>query len=167
MQDRKKCSSCLSVRSLPSSIVGAPAKCRQSVFCPQSDVFIAPHDPDWILYLILIGYFCIYFPPAWSLYCPLRYWSDIVFDIDIDWICLDIFATSVMSLLPPTILIGFPSQSICKQSKLQQIAVAINLLLVHMTQRRVLSLMWFKGNFSFNIMYRFTSPNKPSFCQTL
>ena len=130
-------------------------------------------------------------PPVWCLYCPPWSWLDIVFDID--WIFLYIFAASMKSLLPPTILIGyciwywywldmfgyfchqcnvfiaptilieFPSQSICKQSKLRQIAGAINLLLVYVTQRRVLSLMWIKGNFSFNIMYCFTSPNKQSF----
>ena len=101
-------------------------------FCHQYEVFIAP--------TILIGY-CIWY---W-------YWLDIF-----GYFChqCDVF-------IAPTILIGFPSQSICKQPKLQQIAEAINLLLVYVTQRRVLSLMWFKGNSSFNIMYCFTSPNKP------
>ena len=147
---------CWRACKVPTICVLPPVWC---LYCPPWSWLDIVFDIDWIFLYI--------FATSMKSLLPLRYWSDIVFDIDIDWICLDIFATSVMSLLPPTILIGFPSQSICKQSKLQQIAVAINLLLVHMTQRRVLSLMWFKGNFSFNIMYCFTSPNKPSFCQTL
>ena len=44
-------------------------------------------------------------PPVWCLYCPPWSWLDIVFDID--WIFLYIFSTSMKSLLPPTILIGY------------------------------------------------------------
>ena len=44
-------------------------------------------------------------PPVWCLYCPPWSWLDIVFDID--WIFLYIFATSMKSLLPPTILIRY------------------------------------------------------------
>ena len=115
--------------------------------------------------MILIGYCIWYRLDIFVYFCHQN--EVFIFPSDIDRILylilllIGYFCHQCDVFIAPTILIGFPSQSICKQPKLQQIAEAINLLLVYVTQRRVLSLMWFKGNLSFNIMYCFTSPNKP------